>query len=295
MKFFRGSRLSAFSTLLFSLLVLLVLSPTLFAQEDVLRPRIPDGLFKPVTLGFELGANFNMFSQTIEQVQQTPFVPDTWTEAHKTGTGFSPYAGLMVDLPLGKLISLQFKGTFDSKRFGNTERIKYDSPLLPGGIRSMDVDWEYSVLVNYIGAGFAVRVNPTPELFATIGTIAHFRLADAENEGTQTIVAPDEGLWTIPGKPNSKVNSNSSTDTTYTSTRVGLEVGAGYKIPIAEKFFLVPQLRYQYMFSKLKEDSDPSKPTNDGSRLTTAGAFSYTTKDAVLHSIQLGVALWFQL
>jgi hypothetical protein len=290
MKFFRGSRFSAFSTLSFSLLVLLVLSPTLYAQEDVLRPRIPDGLFKPVTLGLEVGSNFNMFSQTVEQ---TPVVPDTWLEAHKSGTGFSPYAGLMVDLPLGKLISLQFKGTFDSKHFGNTERIKHDNQSPTGGFRSMDVDWEYSVDVNYIGAGAAIRVNPTPELFATVGTIAHFLLADASFEGTRTIVAPEDAFWTISGKPRSKVDSNSDTDTSYTSTRVGLEVGAGYKIPIAKHFFLVPQLRYQYMFDKLYPDLPKQK--DDGTRATTASTFKYITKDAALHSIQLGVALWFQL
>jgi hypothetical protein len=291
MKFFRGSRFSAISTLSFSLVVFLVLSPTLFAQEDVLRPRIiPGNFLKPITLGLEVGGNFNMFSQTIEQ---DPVVPDTWLEAHKTGTGISPYVGLMVDVPLGKLVSLQVKGTYDSKSFGNTERIKYDSPLLLGGIKSMDVDWEYSVQVNYIGAGLAARVNVTPELFATVGTIAHFRVTDASIEGTQTIVAPEEGVWTIPGKPNSKVNSNSSTDTSYTSTRIGLEVGAGYKIPIAKQFFLVPQLRYQYMFDKLFANALTPRP--DASRATTERVFNYTTKDAALHSIQLGVALWFQL
>ena len=159
----------------------------------------------------------------------------------------------------------------------------------------MDVDWEYSVDVDYIGAGLAVRVNPTPELFATVGTIAHFLLADATGETVGTIVAPDDGFWTKQSQNIGKVDQNAFTDTSYTSTRIGLEVGAGYKIPIARQFFLVPQLRYQYMFDKLFADSDPTKPISSSTRLTTAGAFEYITKDAALHSIQLGVALWFQL
>jgi hypothetical protein len=274
-----------------SLLLLLTLVLSATAQEDVLRPRIPSSLFKPITIGVEGGVNFNLFSQTLEQ---NPVIPGSVLNIFKSGSGFSPFAALMIDLPLTPSLALQLKGTYDAKTFGNTISALYDCPNDIGTVDIANVDAEYTVNVSYVGIGAALRINATPEIFATIGPIAHFRINDAELATTATIVSPEDCQWLSDSRvPNGKVNKETIKDTVYSSTRFGLEVGVGYKVPIAPSIWVVPQLRFQYMLSKPFDDL--TTPKAEATRQNTIGPSTYITKDAMLHSLQLGVALWFQI
>jgi hypothetical protein len=168
---------------LFSL-ALLLLPVVASAQEDVLRPRIPSGLFTPVTIGIEGGLNYNFFGQDL--VFSPTASPESPLNVFESGTGISPYAALVIDLPLNSWLALQVKGTFDAKRFGNKESGKADCP---GPVIStiVDVETDYEVTANYAGVGLGLRIDASPDVFVTVGPIVHFRVGDAIHDRTETI------------------------------------------------------------------------------------------------------------
>jgi hypothetical protein len=90
----------------------------------------------------------------------------------------------------------------------------------------------------------------------------------------------------------SKTFKQSSTDSIAISSRVGLEAGIGYKIPISSNIYLVPQLRYQLMLTKVEMDTyfyvyPLTDPTNQ--------LIFERTENKVIHSLQLALALWFDI
>lgn len=284
---------SVISSLTLLASIFLLLSNPAAAQEDVLRPRRASTLFKPVTIGLEGGLNFNLFSQTITQ---TPVIPESFLNALKSGSGISPYVGIVIDLPLSSSLALQVRGTYDSKTFGNKQSAKFDCPGVVSGVEVIDVDVEYTVTANYGGLGLDLRVDATPNLFFTVGPVAHFLLSDPTVKLTETITTPGSTCqWRdAAGQPTAgKVFTVSSTDSTYTATRIGLEAGVGYKIPLTPSISLVPQLRFQYMLTKLVPDDSTTQI--ETTRQQTVGTSTYTITDAMLHSLQLGVAVWFRL
>jgi hypothetical protein len=115
----------------FMLLVLMLsfISNAAIADEDVLRPKgKPDGYYEnveddyvfkrsPLALGFEVGGNYNMFSQDISY---NPQLNNPVGADQESATGISPFIGVFADFSFNEKFGLHLKLQYNNVYISNT-------------------------------------------------------------------------------------------------------------------------------------------------------------------------------
>jgi hypothetical protein len=263
----------------------LLLSLFVMAQEDVLRPHIdsqPNGRIKDAGfyLGFEAGLNFCFFNQKISPNAAPVF------ETIKTGSGISAFFGIIADFPINKSFGIQTRLNYDAKHVSNSGS-GIDYATIGNITFSHPMDLTVEQDIKYISCSILARINATNELFFTIGPTFQFRSGEIETtwkpiskDGTGLEYFPfwGSGLGLSGTAGTAKVNESGAIN-----TRVGLEIGAGYKILIGKNIFLIPKAQFQFMLTNTAENT--AWINYDGTIVTAT--------DKMLHSLQLGVAVLF--
>ncbi len=276
------------------ILLFTAFSLQLMAGEDVLRPHgRPDGGRSnlPVYIGIEGGLNINMYSgditfngdNTILNQQRLP----TTYDLMKDGTGLSPHIGIFADFSVARNMGVVVRVAWDRKYFENSGTgIDYNNvdpyPEVPVGI-----DW--NVTANYFTISGLFRYNFNDNFFLTAGPIIHLLTDDLEYKSeTNPKNASDITIW-------QRNFDESFSSVTQEKTRFGLEVGVGYKFPIARKIFLVPQARFQLMLSQTYKDDFIFGDLNSNTLYDTGEPVFTWFENRTQHSIQLALALMFEL
>ncbi len=283
--------------------------------EDVLRPRgsaaerhANDGLrvSRSMILGIEGGANYSMFSQTMNRTGAA--LPDSPENVLKEGAGISPYFGLTADFLLAKSIGLQFRALYDAKNVSREFNSASDGTVDNSfQIINVPLVAKYTLDMNNITTALALRIDITKSVFITAGPMAQFTLGNVTRHDEVRIVNTDSNYFRInydgiAGKYSSierSINKVSKllsgnqyvadSGVSYSSMRYGLEFGIGAKLDIGKNLWLVPQVRYQYMLTPLYNNFG----AEDGVRMLTNQPSHIDFSDPKLHSLQFGAALWF--
>jgi len=291
------------------ILILLLSVSIVFSQEDVLRPKGKPGGYdytfdrNPFIIGFEGGINYNMYNQTLawdDNYYEERGIPNhpTVFDGIESANGISLHFGMLLDVPINSTLGLQARISYDMKNYGTTSS-GYDWAYWWDiqGYTQENMDLDVDVTSSYLTFTPLLRINANDNLFFTVGPTFHFLMGDIETTWTPTVrsdrlaTLDQFQFWNRPGGDGQSTaefkTSTADPDEQAFSTRVGIEAGVGYKIPIAKSIYLVPQGRFQYMFTKQMEDTGWYD-------LQTLEVFQ-TTTDKMLHSLQFALAIWFEL
>ncbi len=283
-----------------------------------------DGV-SPISFGIEGGANLNFFGSTVS-VNQTYYdninvflAPAGMSMFYndlgyvfESGFGVSPHIGLFIDVPINDKSGIGLRVSYDSRSFGNSKDgfsnpaiagIMYDNPTIPFTL-------EYKDTYDYIAVNLNYRYNFTKEFFMTFGLNFDF-LENSKSETTYTSNDPNYPLMstavgyvpainTTAGATAMTTTETKKNNPRMISERFGLEVGANYKFELSNSIALVPYARFQFFVTKPFEDEIVPVPTEfiiDGTmyNLQTLTGETWVSKqtDAYLHTLQLGLSLWF--
>ncbi|MCO6465286.1 MAG: outer membrane beta-barrel protein [Bradyrhizobiaceae bacterium] len=290
--------------------------------EDVLRPNgRPDGgdhhrhAKHPVVLGLEAGLNVNFYGQSI--TRETA-IENSIEDVVKGGTGFSPMVGLFVDVPLSSRIGIQFRAAYDAKKAGATKSDGIvEADLVPAEGGTVDggsqyyvdatTESEFSVSMSAATIGILGRFDITKELFLTFGPVINLAFGDVTRTDRLAVLAPDSIYIKADYAGNSgqfkEIERSSSLSqamipqqapsqaSTFSTTRVGLELGLGYRFDITKNIYLAPNLRYQYYVTPFTDEYSAF----DYSRIYSVGPVPMTFGKATLNTLALVVQLGFSL
>lgn len=318
----------AMRIVLVQLACMICLAPFLMAQdEDVLRPNgRPAGwtgragssssTVGSIVFGPEAGLNVNFFSSDLTRDRAISRSPE---DVLKSGLGVSYNIGLFADFPIAKTMGIQARVAWDNKQYSNSISADIDAVTQPGPVViagqspvvSMQTTADVQFSMNTVAAAVLLRFDITEQFFATVGPYATFLVGDAIRTDKLTWVGP-ENTWInvdyegttgqyieISRESNFAPNflpaigsdPNAYSASTYSSTRVGFELGVGYRIPISKGVYLAPNARYQLMLTELTTEyraPDISQVNTQGSSNIVFGKGSLNTLAVVL---QLGVEL----
>lgn len=290
-------------------------------NEDVLRPQGRPGggssstRSLPVILGIEAGLNVNFYGQGVSRLIDLVNSPE---DVVKSGTGFSPMFGLFADVPLSSGIGLQFRAAYDAKSAGATKSDGIVEATVPNigtvveGSKSNVVDatteTEFGISMNAVTLAVLGRFDLTSNLFATFGPVVNLAVGDVTRTDRVKVLAPDDVFILrdyegnpIQEKEISRESNLSQTvlpqgsqveSSTYSSVRVGLELGMGYRFNLTPTMYLAPNVRYQYFISPFTTDSYTSL---DNSRSQSEGQVPITFDKATLNTLAFVLQLGFTL
>jgi len=198
----------------------------------------------------------------------------------------------LVDVPINKSLSIQFRVSYDMKNYGvstSGSDIDYLNQIHDF------VDLKVDVASAYITLTPLLRINATDKLFFTVGPTFHFLAGDIETTWSPTLTVDDGTqlndfpFWANSFQPGQTSGSITIKETQIQkSTRIGLEGGIGYKIPLSKSIYLVPQGRFQLMFTPVTSDTYWTDMNNPNSVVETSSKRTVNT-------IQLALALWFEI
>jgi hypothetical protein len=266
---------------------------SLFSQENVLSPRAEkkakaekeESASFPMIIGIEAGMNYNMFSQTVTWATE---VPNSLFNVYSKGSGISPFFSALVEFPLTNSLGLQVKLSYDIKNFTNKYTGIADGTYYQTGQREdVTESVEYENDGAYLGISAQLRYNLTDNLFIIGGPLIQMPMGDHTQSTTISILTPGF-YWDM--NTLSTVKTDKVTISPAPKTRIGLEAGLGYKMNLSKSVYLVPQIRFQFMPTKVAEDESGF----DSSRILY-GTPAVVANDKTLHSVQLALGLWFQL
>ncbi len=292
------------------ILIFLVSLTFVYSQEDVLRPKGKPGGYdytfdrNPFIIGFEGGLNYNMYNQTLawdDNYYEILGVPNhpTVFDGLESANGLSPHFGVLLDVPINNTIGLQARLSYDMKNYGTTSNGFDWAYFNDFGYLEELMNLEVDATSAYLTFTPLLRINANENLFFTIGPTFHFLMGDVETTWRPTVVDRTATLdqfifWDRVGAAGQYTadfkTSSADVNEQAFSTRVGVEAGVGYKIPVSNGIYLVPQGRFQYMFTKQMEDTY-WYTLND---IFEEVVFQ-TTTDKMLHSLQFALAIWFEL
>ena len=283
------------SRLIFIPLLLIFISFSLIAQEDVLRPNGKPGVdyskFEKSSfiLGVRTGMNYNMFSQDMAYVDY--ILPNTPYKVFESGGGLSLYLGFLADVSLNEEWGLQFAVDFDNVYFANeddglVECTDIDGWLITNAAKA-EMEYNYSGLM--FDFSILARYNINKNFSILFGPIIRMPIGDFENEFTLT--SKEDGCYA--DVINQRKSVTYESDVEFDS-QLGVDFGMLYKIPLSKKMWLVPELHFNYFLNKTNEDIlvydyDRSQ------QITYGEAADVQFSDAFLHSLKLGVAIWFEI
>ncbi len=256
------------------------------ADEDVLRPRGKSDYeldyYKssslPLIFGIEAGINFNFFSQSIN------WNPDyrifSIYDCMTKGSAISPHFGILFDIPINKKLSFQARLSYDRKSFGNSGT---GTDTIIGYPTAINIGIGWDVTNDYIATAFLLRYNIDNYWFVTFGPTVHFM--------TGNVNANKSGNTGFGGPSPDDCNYYQFVDAIFTETKAqtmfGLELGAGYKFPLTQDIFLVPQARFQLSLSPIFNDGSINDIYRNVAVVEFIKRYSY--------SLQLALALWFNI
>lgn len=313
--------------ILMSATVLTLVAGSLQAQnEDVLRPYGRPGdaqqtdtraksKREKMVLGVEGGGLLSFFSQTLERDVQVTGSPE---DVLKSATGWGTTFGLFFDAPLSSSVGLQFRVNYNKQAFSNTSTADtIDATIVgirprdgeaPQGFTSvvpMPVHTTASWTTNSISIAALARIDIVDELFLTIGPIASIKMGDVVRHDMIEKAEADTMTWIsidyngTPGRYQSihrdiSVASNilpvgSISTSTYAGARFGLEAGIGYRWKVSQSAYLAPNVRYQYMFSKMNDTFQ----STDVSRGNLQSPSNITFSSAMLNALAIVLQVGF--
>jgi len=313
--------------ILMSAIVLMLVAGSLLAQnEDVLRPygRPGDAVQNTkrsstkrdkMVLGVEGGGLFSFFSQTLERDVQITGSPE---DVLKSASGWGMTFGLFFDAPLSSSVGLQFRANYNKQSFSSSSTADtIDAAIVgirtrdgesPQGFTSvvpMPVKTSAAWTMNSISIAALARIDIVDELFLTIGPIASIRVGDVVRHDVIEKINNDTLTWIsidyngTPGQYQSihrdiSVASNilpvgAITTSTYAGARFGLEAGIGYRWNVSPSAYIAPNVRYQYMFSKMNETIQAT----DVSRINLQSASNVTYSNAMLNALAIVLQVGF--
>lgn len=307
--------------------------------EDILRPygragessNSPDYHLtgfdgkSPISFGIEGGANLNFYGSTVTVNQAyynklNAFLAPKGSFMYynelmnvvESGFGVSPHIGIFIDVPINEKSGIGVRVSYDSRSFSNSKD-GFSNPAIGGvmyGEATIPFTLDYKDTYDYAGLNLNYRYNFTDEFFMTFGVNFDFLMSD---KGELTFTSNDPNYPLIdtyvgyipavqtgvgPYAMTTMITTENSTR--MISSRLGLEVGANYKIEISKNFALVPYARFQFFATKPFEDEIAPVPTIyyiDGIpynlQMETGETWSSKQTDAYLHTLQLGLSLWF--
>lgn len=286
-----------------TLLLLLCFCIAAYSQdEDVLRPKgrpasegdqtnnrqskSKSGK-NPWSYGVEVGLNVNMYSESLTGLQS-----NSRFSVFESGSGFSPFLGAYLDYALSDNTGIQFKMAVDQKDFGNTKDGIRDAIYDNNGNQSVVdayVNGDFKIKSTYITLTPQFRWNVTKDFFLLAGPTIHIKAVNSTFEFTETITAPSEVYYNYNTALQSKTSKINNDNLDINSTRVGLELDLGYKYQVTPKMTFVPKIGYQYMFTKFSN----SENFYDDTKALTQPLALVEAKDAMLHSLQFSIGIWY--
>jgi hypothetical protein len=278
------------------LLVFFLLTNISVSDEDVLRPKgKPEGYYGdvkedyqfkglPYALGFEVGGNYNMFSQDISRdIQLDDPILDYLSDAN----GLSAYVGVFGDFSFNEMFGLHVKLQYNMVSFDNKGTGLIDGTNINDGTtRLIPSEFEWDNNFSYFNIEPSLRINITPEFFALVGLTAQLPISNVTGDISQRSL--EDGYFF----QNGESEQSFEIDQDILNSRFGLNLTLGYKILMSDNISIVPQLHLHYFASKIIDDEtdipDNTQPFTNGVALT-----NYENK--TLNHIRLSVALWFDL
>lgn len=305
--------------------VMLLATCSMASQEDVLRPKgrpggedqyYPTTHRRPFVLGIEAGLNMNFMSQPYTS---TPQIENSPEEALKSGTGLSPEVGVFADMAISDIFGVQARVAFDQKYATNTKSGIIDAsesaivaiePRLNGfSAVPMETEARYALTMNTIAAAILARIDIVEYLFVTIGPYATFAIGDVTRSDRLRRIDPQNTYLNLDyyGNPGQfsqieretnvaqnllpSVGPGTYTTSPYSRTRIGVELGVGYRLVLTNNIYLAPAIRYQYMITELNSGftaQDISQPT---SQSTATLQYDKASLNTLAYILQLGFTL----
>lgn len=278
-------------------------SSSVYADEDVLRPKgKPAGYYEteedylferlPFAFGFEVGGNYNMFSQNI--TYSTPLNNPTLGQL-TNASGLSFYIGLFGDVNINKTFGLHLKLQYNQvylmdEATGLVDGTLFDEntgQIIETRLTSSSMEWNNSF--SYFNIEPSLRINITDKLFGLIGLTAQFPISNITGEFTQT--ALEDGFFYYDENLQPVKSRTFEVDDDALNPRYGLNLSLGYKANISKNFYLVPQIHFHYFASNF---SDDELMVSDTSQEFTNGISFVDITDKSLNHLRFSVAFWFQ-
>lgn len=297
-------------------------------EEDVLRPRgksaaevaaessAPSGSSSSgvrYSVGGETGFNYNMFSQDLERSVAISNSPE---DVLKSGSGLSRTVAFFVDLPVTSFLGIQGKVLADQKKWSNTGKGGLDALNDDDDLAGTSViDAEYETIANYLGAALLLRLDiGSTGFFVTAGPTYQFLIEDITRTDKLKISLSQEQIdagfpaasfpvnYELEDGEYSEISRTTSKPEMmlppvfdsqigeYSSTRLGIEAGVGYRIPVVSPWLIVPQIRYNRQLSTLATETK----TFDTWQETSQEISELTFKNAKVHSIQATISFVYQ-
>ena len=298
---------------------IILASTVLFSQsEDVLRPhgRSDQGTAEPksskkkddkVIIGLEAGLNINFMSQPFTY---DPNITKSPEEVLRSGTGFSPEVGIFVDFPVAKRVGIQLRLAYDPKSASNTKTGIIDAQReVTLEVVPMETEASYTLSFDALAAAVLARIDLTHNLFVTVGPYLSSALGDIIRSDRLTRLRPDDTFISVDyeGNPGQfdeitredtlaqnmlpAVGAGTYSASTYAKSRIGIELGIGFRLNLTKNMFLAPNARYQYMITELNTNFsavDVSQPfTQNFSTL----AYDKGALNSLAFVLQLGFIL----
>lgn len=299
-----------FRRFLLTLTFFSILMTSAYSQEDVLRPKGKIGTetesynggffdFSRYTIGVDLGMNMNFFNQKMDWFYDHGTVYDDLTSA----SGLSPHFDVFYDHWISDNAGLIIKLGYDSK-FVSKSTSGDDIDNVPFFELSHPVDLQVDILANYVTLTPAFRYNVNDNLVLTAGLALHFLAGEVETtwapevkDGTELGNFLNWQLLAIISGNYDGLNYTKATFTAKTGIndnpelaekiRTGIELGVGYKVQLSKDIWLVPQAKFQYMFTPITTDTFLA--SGDGTNYYVI----LETSKRNLYSLQLSLGLWF--
>ncbi len=292
-----------------TLATLLVLSVSVSAQEDVLRPKgrkKPQGdtaetkdlqvrdkaSAKKFRIGAELGINYNLASRLVEGTLPTsPYM------VLESGSGVSPFAGLYVEMIVRPSVSIGLRMFYDVKYFGDEKTdVIEDCPIVEPisgyviGYKLSSLNATYTTSVKYLTFNPLVRFVSPIGLFVHVGPSIQFSLGNISTSLVERMDVTEDCRFEIRSVlSNERVTTESIQPSP--SLRIGLDVGVGYTIPLSSGFELVPRIGYQLPITAYGESQNETDDTSQYSN----GIAPFTLSAGSLQSFQASLSVWFVL
>lgn len=272
-----------------------------YADEDVLRPKgKPAGYYGEVTddnyeflglpfsLGFEVGANYNMFSQDIIY---NPPLNQPLSQNYDNGSGLSPYFGVFADFSFNETIGLHIKLQYNQVQFGNKGTGLVDGYIYDEFNQIIDIletsySLEWTNEFSYFNIEPSIRINLTDKLFGLVGISAQIPISNVKQ--STTITALEDGFYFENGQ--NKQTFEDEAD--LLKNKFGLNLSLGYRFNISNDIDLVPQVHYHYFPSKI---SDDVVDIPDYSKEITEQISYYDVTNSTLNALRFSLAIWFNL
>jgi len=297
------------SVTLVTLVTLLALTSTCFAQEDILRPyskrpvavrdsTVPDmvhsrKVFVPsVRLGIEAGMNYNIYTRAISgSYLSSP------TTVYAQGSGFSPFGALVAELTFAPRFGIGVRFLYETKNFENTvTEVTSEAGIVDPSTgyvvtyKTIGMDATFASTSSVVTIAPYVRWSPFLRFMLQLGPVIQFASTAMATSTTQTI-DNTETFRFYNGITFSKSVTVYDEEEITPSTRYGLDLGLGYSIPVSSWCDIVPRISYQWMFSPYTGQVT----RYDASKDYSSGSVPYTAAEATLHGLQVSVALMFVL